>query len=404
MLFFIFLPAPPPGGIIPAAHQTSVYSYSVQQHPPPPPPLLPPPHPAMAAMQGQPPPPSDLSASQHHHLHQAMPQTKPQQQSGSVISHTTLMPNQPAQSAVDQLQEAHTNAVKQSYSSETGLASATEKGAESLKLSGGVATYQQHNQSTTAGNQENTPLAPVAPISANKKSSHLSTGGRPISSQSQHAAVSRSSTNQTRFGAAKDKDMQKRAHDLAGKISATVTITTNSSSKNLGGGGSGVGNNTTREKNDFLAMQNTGNTNDYSSTKAAKPTTLQGNAVGGNQVHGKRGSDKFIPNLANLKPIPPSSNTLSKQSSVVGAAHQQASESPANSSSPMMATITPIYSPISMSAAPPYGSTVVHPVPTTKSSLRDYRKPKVAKGIQPQQHNLQQILKSSTNMSTNNKF
>ena len=62
----------------------------------------------------------------------------------------------------------------------------------------------------------------------------------------------------------------------------------------------------------------------------------------------------------------------------------------------MMATITPIYTPVSSIADTP---TAFIPV-TTKSSLRDYRKPK-AKGTQSQTSH---IFKTSTNASTNNRI
>jgi hypothetical protein len=106
-----------------------------------------------------------------------------------------------------------------------------------------------------------------------------------------------------------DKDMHKRAEDLAGKISATVTITTNSTSKLSGGN--------PREKNDFLATQN--NTPSGSTTKATKHGLQEAKVNSTNsqqhmkqlQVGGKPALDpkKLIPNLSSLKPIPPCNNT-----------------------------------------------------------------------------------------------
>ena len=187
----------------------------------------------------------------------------------------------------------------------------------------------------------------------------------------------------------KDKDMHKRAEDLAGKISATVTITTNSTSKLPGGN--------TREKNDFLAMQNS--TQYGSASKAKKQGSLQVNPNSANSqqqvkplhLSSKTVLDpqKIIPNLSSLKPVPLCNNT--SKSILPNHPIQPSSNTPSS----MMATITPIYKPTSSVAEE---STKFTPV-STKSSLRDYRKPKI-KNVQSQS----QIFKTSTNASTNNKF
>ena len=181
-----------------------------------------------------------------------------------------------------------------------------------------------------------------------------------------------------------DENMHKRAEDLAGKISATVTITTNATSKLCGS--------STRERNDFLAGH-VNSSASLSSRSLKQQLNLKSNQSAPMQQYSKPqhiggkpllDATKIVPNLSNLKPVP-QANSNSKP--LVSNTSNQLS------SNPMMATITPIYTPVS---TPIEQSKGIVPV-TTKSSLRDYRKPK-AKGISSQ------VFKTSTNTSTNNRL
>ena len=186
-----------------------------------------------------------------------------------------------------------------------------------------------------------------------------------------------------------EKDMHKRAEDLAGKISATVTITTNATSKLSGGN--------PREKNDFLPVHN--NASSGPSSKVSKHGTHQSNTSATNKQNYSKEPliggkvlvepSKVVPNLSNLKPIPPNSTNAKPLISNNPSQHS-------SNLSAMMATITPIYAPTSMTTEQ---STAFTPVPT-KSSLRDYRKPK-PKGVQAQAPHISKI---STNAATNNRF
>ena len=350
MIFFL---APPPNGIVPA-HQTSVYSYSVQQHPS----LL----------------PSTLNGVSGQYQPQYQATHPPHSQAAATMTASQLPtndhnPEPPVahQASSDVTQCLH-DPLKTSQGNEFGIKQSSKR----------QEPPKAHH------NVQNTSIAKEKPLfthNTQQTSKQMHTIVDPIKSQNPDVIVLET-----------DKNMHKRAEDLAGKISATVTITTNSTSKLFGGNA--------REKNDFLSTPNNASSGGSKNSKEAKqgvqPTNKESPENGQQfvpqiQIGGKTLLDpnKIVPNLSNLKPIPPTNSNA--QSFMPNIASQPSSMNP----SALMATITPIYTPMSSAQE---SSKAFVPI-TTKSSLRDYRKPRV-KSVQAQG----QIFKTSTNASTNNRF
>ena len=335
--------APPPSGIVPA-HQTSVYSYSVQQHPS----LI---HPNLTGVPGQ-------YQAQYQGTHQTQPPT---------VAPSTLTATQiptPGQNVNPEPPVAHQAAPQVPQNAHEPLKSSHESDFRMRLTSKKVEPPKDRHSN------------PAFPVDT-----AYPTSGK----ESIFSSLSTKNTDSDVTILENDENMHKRAEDLAGKISATVTITTNATSKLSGSA--------PREKNDFLAGHSSATTS--LSNRSMKHINPKPNQVSNStqqyskQLHigGKPllDANKIVPNLSNLKPLPQANS--SSKSIASNTSNQQ-------SANPMMATITPIYTPV-----PVEHEKDVTPV-TTKSSLRDYRKPKV-KGIPSQTSNL---LKTSTNASTNNRL
>ena len=348
------LTAPPPTGIVPA-HQTSVYSYSVQQQPS----LFP-------GLNG-------LSGHYQPQYQATQPHLQPTQPSA------TLSASQVPNTGLNPLIEPP--AAHQASS----VASTNIHEPMKFKTDSGVGMQLGNKLSDTAKAHSSIPPHPVrnekfaSSADVHSMENKRNSAKLPTKSQSPDVVI-----------VEKDKNMHKRAEDLAGKISATVTITTNATSKLSG--------NNAREKNEFLAMQQGASTG--SANKGSKHGSLQQPNISSQhqqkhtkplQIGGKTllDANKIVPNLSSLKPIPPSTSNRSKSFAPL------IPNQPSSNAAAMMATITPIYSPGESSADQ---STAFTPV-TTKSSLREYRKPK-PKSVQTSGS----VFRSSTNASTNNRL
>ena len=343
--------APPPSGIVPA-HQTSVYSYSVQQHPS----LI---HPTLNGVPGH-------YQAQYQAAHQTQPSTPtPSTLAASQVptQSQNVHPEPPvAHQATPQVPQNVHEPLKSSHDNDFGARSNSKRMDPSKDRQSGF------------------------PSPIDIKTDSLTTGTYSDSNRKYASNASLSTKNSCPDVTIleNDENMHRRAEDLAGKISATVTITTNATSKLSGS--------VAREKNDFLA----GHTSTASSTsnRSVKQVQQKSNHNSSSSHHSKQlqiggkpllDATKIVPNLSNLKPLP-QTNSNTKPSSQFS-----------SNSTAMMATITPIYSPVpSIPVEEPKGVSAV----TTKSSLRDYRKPKM-KGVPSQPSH---VFKTSTNALTNNRL